>query len=53
MPRIVKFIESESTVVNARGKRVGVGELVFDGGQSFSFGRKNSGDDDGENCITM
>ena len=34
MPRIVKFIESESTLADARGKGVEAGELVFDGDSS-------------------
>ena len=38
VPRIVKFIESESMLADARGKGVEAGELVFDG-DSFSLAR--------------
>ena len=56
--RIVKFIESESAVVDARSQwgrvvRSRNGELVFNGTE-FQFGKvKMQAMDDGENCTAM
>ena len=51
IPRRVKFIESDSTLVDAVGWGVENGELV---GTKFKFRKmKNMGDDDIESCTPM